>query len=197
MRPPMASPPLPAVTVVEPKRPASAAGPPPASRVRQRRYRLRATRAAGAAGATAGIGTTRLAAEGTHLVGQLLDLRGEGAQLGFEAIDAHAVGAAPVAGATTGGGAAATATARQRFERADHDLHVDELLLELLDALLQTGIVVPPDGRRSLRLRLRLRGSACASCTGLGGGRRRSEHARQAGAADDREKGAMHEQWTT
>jgi hypothetical protein len=35
-----------------------------------------------------------------------------------------------------GGSAATTTTSGQRFKRADHDLHVDKLLFELLDALL-------------------------------------------------------------
>ncbi len=85
------------------------------------------------------IGTARLAAEGAHLIGQLLDLRGQRAHLRLEAIEAHAVGAAAaVAAAASGGGCATAAATGERFERADHDLHVDELLLELLDALLQS-----------------------------------------------------------
>ena len=44
--------------------------------------------------------------------------------------------ALPAAGRRSLGGGAA----RQRFERADHHLHVDQLLLELLDALAQGAI---------------------------------------------------------
>ena len=115
----------------------------------------------------------------------MLDLRGEGAQLRFEAVEAHAVGAAAVAAAIAGaGGAAATAAARQQFERADHDLHVDELLLELLDALLQAGICRPA-GAAAFVFGLRLRRCRLRKLHGLGDDRRR-EQARQAGAAENR-----------
>ena len=84
------------------------------------------------------------AAKRAHLVLQLLELGGERANLRLQAVEAAGVGsierggrARIGAGAGRAGGADALG---QRFQRADHHLHVDQLLLELLDALAQAGL---------------------------------------------------------
>ena len=119
------------MTVVEPKRPASGAPGTPAT----------AVSVAGNPGSGPASERRGWAAQGTHLIGQLLNLCGEGAQLRFHTVEAHAIGSA--AEATVGGGrrrTAASAASRERFERADHNLHIDELFFELLDALLERGV---------------------------------------------------------
>ena len=89
-----------------------------------------------------GVGAARRGGKRLHLRGELLDLRGERAHLRLETVDAR-VRCRAIAGRRgvavcrlRDGGPAAC----QRLERADQDLHVDELLLELLDALLQRGV---------------------------------------------------------
>ena len=113
--------------------------------------------------------------------------------MGFETVDSHAIGAASTT-AGRNGGSAATPSPRQRFKRADHDLHVDELLLELLDALFQAGVGIGLR-RRSLRLGLRLR-HRLRKLHGLCDDGRR-EKTREAGAAENGNEESMREQWTT
>src|SRR5262245_40135398 len=83
--------------------------------------------------------------EGAHLLLHVLKLGSEGANLGLDAVEAARIGCAdsprwrgalPAAARTRWGGGAAA----KRFERSHGDLHVHELLLELLDALAQRAV---------------------------------------------------------
>ena len=107
-----------------------------------------------AAWAPAGGSSPLRRGERAHLLLQVLELGRERPDLRLDAVEATGIGGAdrgrrtgalPAAGRGGRGGGAA----RQRFERADHHLHVDQLLLELLDALAQGAIA----RRRSLARR--------------------------------------------
>jgi len=153
----------------------------------------------GSSGRAAGIRTARLTREGAHLISQLLDLRGERTHLRFEAIEPNAVGTAAAIAGAAGCRSGTAATASQRFERADHDLHVDELLLELFDAFLESGILT---GLRCRRFRLGLSLRRCLLRQKHRGTRRLGDRcsrhkAGETGATENRNEGALRAQWAT
>jgi hypothetical protein len=81
---------------------------------------------------------------------QLLDLRRERANLRFERIDAARI-SAPAANRRDDARRGRSATrARQRFERTDHDLKIDELLFELLNPAAKIPITATPTSRLCL-----------------------------------------------
>jgi hypothetical protein len=84
------------------------------------------------------------ATQRTHLVLQLLELGSKRADLRLQAVEAAGIGGIQRrSGARIGAGARGAGGADplgQRFEGADHHLHVDQLLLELLDALAQACV---------------------------------------------------------
>jgi hypothetical protein len=93
---------------------------------------------------------------------QLLDLRRERANLRFERIDAARIGAAAANRRDDARRGRSATRARQRFERTDHDLEIDELLLELLNPAAKISITSTAcrlclaGSRRGIRCRLRV-----------------------------------------
>jgi hypothetical protein len=94
---------------------------------------------------------------------QLFDLRRESANLRLESIDAARIGAAAPNRRNHARRRRRAARARQRFERTDHNLKIDELLFELLNSAAKISITAATasrlclgGGRRGIRRRLRL-----------------------------------------
>ena len=98
-----------------------------------------------------GFRTARCGRQGVHLLGQLLDLGCKRSHLRLEPIEPNVGGAAATAvRACSARSRSRGTTACKQFERADDHLHIDELLLELLDALFE-----PRVAGRSLLVALR------------------------------------------
>ena len=95
-----------------------------------------------ATGARTGTGGER-----AHLLLHLLQLGSERPDLRLDAVEAAGVGGADgrrgPGDLPPGCRRRGSRAARQRFERSDHHLHVDQLLLELLDALAQCRSRLP------------------------------------------------------
>jgi hypothetical protein len=81
---------------------------------------------------------------------QLLDLRRERANLRLKSVDPTCIGAAATNRRHDARRRRSASRTRQRFERTDHDLKIDELLFELLNPAAKIPITATPTSRLCL-----------------------------------------------
>jgi hypothetical protein len=75
------------------------------------------------------------------LIGQLLDLGRERTDLSLHAVETGLVPSTQTARTRAARARRnGSATTRERFQRADYHLHIDDLLFELLDPLSQSSV---------------------------------------------------------